>query len=126
MTLNYSLIGKRIKAARKEKGFSQSELSELIDKSAGYMSYIETGSKNPSLETLVQLANALDVTVDELLSDSLSATVPISNTEINRLFSDCSPYEKRIIILAMQALKEALRTSKHVFRDNSGYNYTKN
>ena len=126
MTLNYSLIGKRIKAARKAKGFFQSELSELIDKSAGYMSYIETGSKNPSLETLVQLANALDVTVDELLSDSLSATGPISNTELNHLLFDCSPYEKRVIILAIQALKEALRTSKHLIGENSGYNYTKN
>ena len=79
MTLNYSLIGKRIKAARKAKGFSQSELSELIDKSAGYMSYIETGSKNPSLETLVQLANALDVTVDELLVSLLLGQYPTQN-----------------------------------------------
>ena len=78
MTINYSLIGNRIKAARKAKGLSQSELSELIDRSVGYMSYIETGRKKPSLETLIQIANALDVTIDELLSDNLVASSTVS------------------------------------------------
>ena len=49
MTINYSLIGNRIKAARKAKGLSQSELSELIDRSVGYMSYIETGRKKANI-----------------------------------------------------------------------------
>lgn len=126
MTINYSLIGNRIKAARKAKGLSQSELSELIDKSVGYMSYIETGSKKPSLETLIQIANALDVTIDELLSDNLVAASPVSNTQINQLLSDCSAFEKRVILLLVQSIKEAIRTSKPLMGLNSDYNYTKN
>lgn len=126
MTINYSLIGNRIKAARKAKGLSQSELSELIDKSVGYMSYIETGSKKPSLETLIQIANALDVTIDELLSDNLVASSTVSNTQINQLLSDCSAFEKRVILLLVQSIKEAIRTSKPLMELNSDYNYTKN
>lgn len=126
MTINYSLIGNRIKAARKAKGLSQSELSELIDRSVGYMSYIETGSKKPSLETLIQIANALDVTIDELLSDNLVAASPVSNTQINQLLSDCSAFEKRVILLSVQSLKEAIRTSKPLMELNFDYNYTKN
>lgn len=126
MTINYSLIGNRIKAARKAKGLSQSELSELIDRSVGYMSYIETGSKKPSLETLIQIANALDVTIDELLSDNLAAASPVSNTQINQLLSDCSAFEKRVILLSVQSLKEAIRTSKPLMELNFDYNYTKN
>lgn len=126
MTINYSLIGNRIKTARKAKGLSQSELSELIDKSVGYMSYIETGSKKPSLETLIQIANALDVTIDELLSDNLVAASPVSNTQINQLLSDCSAFEKRVILLLVQSIKEAIRTSKPLMGLNSDYNYTKN
>ncbi|MGN0666547.1 MAG: helix-turn-helix domain-containing protein [Huintestinicola sp.] len=125
MTINYSLIGNRIKAARKAKGLSQSELSELIDKSVGYMSYIETGSKKPSLETLIQIANALDVTIDELLSDNLAAASPVSNTQMNQLLSDCSAFEKRVILLSVQSLKEAIRTSKPLMELNFDYNYTK-
>lgn len=126
MTINYSLIGNRIKTARKAKGLSQSELSELIDKSVGYMSYIETGSKKPSLETLIQIANALDVTIDELLSDNLVASSTVSNTQINQLLSDCSAFEKRVILLLVQSIKEAIRTSKPLMELNSDYNYTKN
>ena len=126
MTINYSHIGNRIKAARKAKGLSQSELSELIDRSVGYMSYIETGSKKPSLETLIQIANALDVTIDELLSDNLVAASPVSNTQINQLLSDCSAFEKKVILLSVQSLKEAIRTSKPLMELNLDYNYTKN
>ena len=126
MTINYSLIGNRIKAARKAKGLSQSELSELIDKSVGYMSYIETGSKKPSLETLIQIANALDVTIDELLSDNLVAASPVSNTQINQLLSDCSAFEKRVILLSVQSIKDAIRISKPLMEVNFDYNYTNN
>ena len=126
MTINYSLIGNRIKTARKAKGLSQSELSELIDKSVGYMSYIETGSKKPSLETLIQIANALDVTIDELLSDNLVAASPVSNTQINQLLSDCSAFEKSVILLSIKSIKDAIRISKPLMELNFDYNYKKN
>ena len=126
MTINYSLIGNRIKAARKAKGLSQSELSELIDRSVGYMSYIETGSKKPSLETLIQIANALDVTIDELLSDNLVTASPVSNTQINQLLSDCSAFEKRVILLSIKSIKDAIRISKPLMEVNFDYNYTEN
>ena len=126
MTINYSLIGNRIKAARKAKGLSQSELSELIDRSVGYMSYIETGSKKPSLETLIQIANALDVTIDELLSDNLVAASPVSNTQINQLLSDCSAFEKSVILLSIKSIKDAIRISKPLMEVDFDYNYTNN
>lgn len=126
MTINYSLIGNRIKAARKAKGLSQSELSELIDKSVGYMSYIETGSKKPSLETLIQIANALDVAIDELLSDNLVAASPVSNTQINQLLSDCSAFEKSVILLSIKSIKDAIRISKPLMEVDFDYNYTNN
>ena len=126
MTINYSLIGNRIKAARKAKGLSQSELSELIDRSVGYMSYIETGSKKPSLETLIQIANALDVTIDELLSDNLVASSTVSNTQINQLLSDCSAFEKSVILLSIKSIKDAIRISKPLMEVDFDYNYTNN
>ena len=126
MTINYSLIGNRIKAARKAKGLSQSELSELIDRSVGYMSYIETGSKKPSLETLIQIANALDVTIDELLSDNLLASSTVSNTQINQLLSDCSAFEKSVILLSIKSIKDVIRISKPLMEVDFDYNYTNN
>lgn len=45
MSLNYNEIGKNIREVRKENGLSQAMLSELVEKSPSYISYIETGAK---------------------------------------------------------------------------------
>ena len=58
MALNYILLGKRIQTIRKKKGLSQAKLSEIIDKTPTYVSYIESGIKSPSLDTLILIANA--------------------------------------------------------------------
>ena len=39
-------IGKNIREVRKENGLSQAMLSELVEKSPSYISYIETGAKS--------------------------------------------------------------------------------
>ena len=62
MSLNYHVIGQRIRNYRQQRNLSQNSVAEKIDKSATYISYIEGGIKHPSLETLVDLANLLGVT----------------------------------------------------------------
>ena len=59
MQLNYIVLGQRIQKIRKSKHISQAVLSAMIDKSAGYISYLECGTKVMSLETFVSIANAL-------------------------------------------------------------------
>ena len=53
MTLNNVAIGKRIQTVRKKRGLSQFTLAGIVDRSPGYISYIETGFKSMSLETFV-------------------------------------------------------------------------
>ena len=62
--INYYTIGQRVKEARKKKHLSQADLAEAVEKSTSYISYMETGLKCMSLETLVDIANALDVSAD--------------------------------------------------------------
>jgi len=109
MTLNYISIGNKIKAVRKKKGLSQSKLSEMIDRSPTYISYIESGIKSMSLDTFVLLANALNITADELLMDSLENTIKVSNHEFASLLSDCGDYERRVLLDTTAATKKALR-----------------
>ena len=45
MSLNYIAIGQRIKLLRSKQRMSQSVLSEMIDKTPTYISYIENGVK---------------------------------------------------------------------------------
>ena len=63
MQINYILLGQRIRAFRRKKGITQMELAERIDRSAAYMSYVETAYKFCSLDTLVRVANELNVSI---------------------------------------------------------------
>ena len=60
-------LGKRIREERLKKGLTQEQLAEKVDISLNFMSLIENG-KNMSVQTLVNLANALDVSIDYLLN----------------------------------------------------------
>lgn len=113
MSLNYQLIGQRIKTARNRKNFSQALLSELIDKTPGYISYIETGDKCLSLETLVAIANELDVTADMLLAENLKINFLVATNDVADLLSDCTDGERRVLIESLKALKTIIRENKH-------------
>ena len=65
--MNYSEIGKHIRAYRKAKKLSQEQLAEKIGLAEKYLSTLETCDKWGSFDTLLSLANALDVEPYELL-----------------------------------------------------------
>jgi DNA-binding XRE family transcriptional regulator len=62
-------IGSRIRALRRTQGISQSELAASSYVSRSYIGDIETGRKNPCIDTLALLAEALDVEVSTLLGE---------------------------------------------------------
>lgn len=68
MELDYKAIGKRIKIARIRADLTQEGLSAQVSLSPSHMSNIETGTTKVSLTTIVNIANALSVTVDDLLA----------------------------------------------------------
>lgn len=53
------LFGKRLKIKRQAKGLTQAELSEETGITAAYISVIERGRANPSLDMLIKLAEAV-------------------------------------------------------------------
>jgi Predicted transcriptional regulators len=110
--LNYEAIGTRIQRLRKEKGLTQQRLAEMSDQDPSNISHIERGATKLSLPTIVNIANALDVTVDYFLCDSLeSATVPYDRIA-TEILSDCSHRERIIITETMIAVKEILRKTE--------------
>ncbi len=60
------LLGQRIKELRKRTGFSQEQLAEKAETSPNYLSRMERGTENPSLDMLIKLAHALDVEMWEM------------------------------------------------------------
>ena len=61
------IIAERIRALRKEYGWSQGELADKIGTDGRQISRYENGHITPSAEVLVKLAQAFDVSVDYLL-----------------------------------------------------------
>lgn len=62
------LFGDRVQALRKERGITQEQLAEHIDKSVEHISYIERGERAPSFETILDIAEALKVSVPYLMN----------------------------------------------------------
>lgn len=63
------LFGTNLRRIRKERGFSQRDLSARCNVDNADISRMENGEINVTLRTLSQLADALDVAILELLSD---------------------------------------------------------
>ena len=58
---------RRLREARKANSLTQEELAEKADISRGLVSRYESGAVIPTVDVLVSLANALDVSTDYLL-----------------------------------------------------------
>lgn len=59
-------FGLRIRELRKEKGFSQEAFADHCGFARSYMSRIERGGANPSLDAIEILSEALQVEIKEL------------------------------------------------------------
>lgn len=112
MELDYQAIGVRIRRLRKERGLTQQTLAEMSGQEPSNISHIERGATKLSLPTLVSVANALEVTVDQILCDSLPASRSVFETEAAHILSDCSHLELKIITETIRTLKENLRRLK--------------
>lgn len=60
------IIGLRIKEIRKSKGLSQETLAEKAETSPNYLSRMERGTENPTLDMLIKLSTALEIEMWEM------------------------------------------------------------
>lgn len=109
MIINYDDIGKRIRDVRVTRHMTQEKLAEIADLSIAHVSHIETGNTKLSLPAIVNIANALNVTLDMLICDNLTQATPVYAHEISQYVSDCNDKEIRIIAEIVKTTKAALR-----------------
>lgn len=97
--MDYRELGKRIRQQRAMCGLTQEELAEKSGISCSFVGHIERGEKKFSIGTLVGICNAMGISPNYLLQDSLSPEVLHDSVDVgeeNRaLFEDL-----------MQVLKE--------------------
>lgn len=103
--MNYKDIGNRIRKFRKLKNLSQEELAEKVEISVPHMSHIETGNTKLSLQVLVDLSIALEVTTDDLIFEENNQ---IKIKKINKIIQSCTENQ-------IQFLSEIIQTAKKGF-----------
>lgn len=108
MSLNYLALGKRIRTFRRRRNLSQNYVAEKTGKSTTFISYVENGTKHASLETLVDLANILGVTLDMLLGDELQYNRWVRDAEYQRTLEGLNEIESRIIMESARSLAQIL------------------
>ena len=122
MAINYDELGKRISYFRARKGFSQETLGERIGVNNKHISNIEIGKSRPSLESLVEIANALGISADDLLVDSLEHSVSTADSDLHRMLLECNEMVEKILTRRVTELKAILsslgiyRTTHHCTR----------
>ncbi len=66
----YKNLGKNIKKRMKELGLTQQELADKLNISLNFMGKIEVAFSKPSLDTLIEIADKLEIPVYELVKFS--------------------------------------------------------
>ncbi len=103
-SVDYAKIGEKISLFRSQKGLSQEQLGQLVLADFNHISRVETGKRRPSLELIIQLANALSVSADDILVDSLEH--PSSSDEFHSFLLNCTEKEKEIVSRTLKFVEE--------------------
>lgn len=76
-----ALIGERIKSARKEKSLTQQELADQLHISRSAISNWENERNYPDLQTIIQLSDILEISLDKLLKEDKVMVKEISDEQ---------------------------------------------
>ncbi len=105
--IDYSLIGERIREARKKKGWSQEKLSEEIDIATAFLSRVERGHSQINLKRLAQIANALDVPMETLITGVTTSSDKYLDKELYKVLINCTPDKQKLIYNIAKAVSES-------------------
>lgn len=75
-------IGQKIKLIRKSKKLTQEELGNLCGLSYKFIGEIERGAVNPSMDSIVLIAEALNVTMSDFFAKDKESFFQLSHSEL--------------------------------------------
>ncbi len=104
--LDFENISKRIKDTRIAKGITQEYVATVADVNTSHISNIENNRVKVSLTTLVQICNALDVTVDYILAGEYTEPSTALEQDILLEAKKCSPRIQEKLLKIIQILQE--------------------
>ena len=98
MSVDFCLIGERIKIKRREKKLTQEQLAEKIDVTVGYISQCERGISKINLEKLSEVAYILNCDIGYFVSgSSVECEEYLKEVQIDK-YEKLTPTQKKQII----------------------------
>ena len=99
------LIGSRIKNLRRTKGYSQERLAEITRINPKYLSSIERGKENPTLDLFIRLSRGLKVGMHEIFRVEQEGEVPkLLRKKLKILVGEVEEEELARVIRILEAL----------------------
>lgn len=86
--MDYQDLGRRVRLQRLHLGWTQDRLAKAIGVSTSFVGHIERGTRKASIDTLVEISNAMDISVETLLYASLKHHHSTRQNAMRELLSD--------------------------------------
>lgn len=102
--LDFDFIGQRIKEVRMDKHLTQEYLANITGVNASHISNIETSKVKVSLTLLVQICNALGVTIDYLLENEYHNPTSVIEKELLNTIKDMKKEKQETLLRIAKVL----------------------
>ena len=101
-----SNIGTRLRTAREALGLSQEAVAARAQLNTSYLSQIERGRKMASLEVLMRLSGAVNLSLGELFADREGTSAPPDLREMERLVASVPEAHRPALLELVRAAAE--------------------
>lgn len=106
--MNYKALGDKIRKQRQRMNLTQEKLAEKIDISESFMGHIERGDRKLSIDTLVKIAQELDISIDYLLLDTIKLEPGAYLNEIVTTLGQKNKKQVKALLSVVKLLAENL------------------
>lgn len=109
----YKAIGQNIKILREKRGLSPEQLALAVHCSSGHLKNVESGTSGISLELLIEISNALNVYIEDIIYSLLKSKRPHLESSLYDLICNCSNAELEYYIQLIKASQNFLNYNKN-------------
>lgn len=105
MSVDYKIIGQRIKSRRRLCNITQENIAEKLNVSVGYISQIERGIAHANLDMLSNISSLLKCDITELLSDTTYSSHTFLTTEFSEIFESLDNKQRKTLLEIAYVIK---------------------
>lgn len=102
--IDYTEIGKRIRAERRKQDLTQEKLAEMAGISESFMGHIERGGRTLSIETLAKLSDALNLSMEYIVCGEYNYQPDMLPADIHEALNQMSDSQRKVFLGIMKTL----------------------